>query len=103
MFVPGSQYNIASRPPQGMAVANTLAACRRHPHRDAEIFSYIVDGQLSHADSMGNQEALGRGSVQFMSAGTGIAFPPSMPPPCSRFTCNLGGRVHAILACICIG
>eukprot|EP00892_Ulva_mutabilis_P006323 jgi/Ulvmu1/4062/UM019_0040.1 len=44
----------------------------RHPHRDAEIFSYIVDGKLSHADSMGNSEALGRGSVQFMSAGTGV-------------------------------
>lgn len=26
-----------------------------HPHRDAEIFSYIVDGQLSHEDSMGNR------------------------------------------------
>lgn len=106
MFVPGSQLvvlNTTLRHDPHKAWPNTLAACRRHPHRDAEIFSYIVDGQLSHADSMGNQEALGRGSVQFMSAGTGIAFPPSMPPPCSRFTCNLGGRVHAILACICIG
>ena len=26
-----------------------------HPHRDAEIFSYVVNGQLSHQDSMGNK------------------------------------------------
>jgi redox-sensitive bicupin YhaK (pirin superfamily) len=37
-----------------------------------EIFSYIVDGELSHRDSMGNQEALPRGCVQYMSAGTGV-------------------------------
>ena len=37
-----------------------------------EIVSYIVDGELSHQDSKGNCETLGRGSVQFMSAGTGI-------------------------------
>lgn len=43
-----------------------------HPHRDAEIFSYVLDGQLSHQDSMGHKEALGRGSVQYMSAGTGV-------------------------------
>ncbi|KAL3162869.1 hypothetical protein ABBQ32_009320 [Trebouxia sp. C0010 RCD-2024] len=44
-----------------------------HPHRDAEIFSYIVDGHLSHKDSMGNCEALPRGCVQYLSAGTGIS------------------------------
>ncbi|KAL0050358.1 hypothetical protein WJX82_009631 [Trebouxia sp. C0006] len=44
-----------------------------HPHRDAEIFSYIIDGHLSHKDSMGNSEALPRGCVQYLSAGTGIA------------------------------
>jgi len=49
------------------------SSCRRHPHRDAEIFSYIVDGELSHADTLGNKEALGRGCVQYLSAGTGIA------------------------------
>jgi len=37
-----------------------------------EIFSYIVDGELSHEDSMGNKESLGRGAVQYLSAGTGI-------------------------------
>lgn len=43
-----------------------------HPHRDMEIITYIVDGQLTHADSMSNQRTLGRGEVQYMSAGTGI-------------------------------
>jgi redox-sensitive bicupin YhaK (pirin superfamily) len=37
-----------------------------------EIVSYIVDGELSHQDSNGNSETLGRGSIQYMSAGTGI-------------------------------
>ena len=43
-----------------------------HPHRDVEIVTYIVDGVLTHADSTGTRESLGRGSVQFMTAGTGI-------------------------------
>ena len=37
-----------------------------------EIVSYVVDGELTHQDSKGNQETLGRNSVQYMSAGTGI-------------------------------
>jgi len=44
-----------------------------HPHREFEIFSYIVDGALEHKDSMGNTEILKRGDVQLTSAGTGIA------------------------------
>lgn len=43
-----------------------------HPHRDMEIISYVVDGQLDHGDSMGNKNSLTRGHVQFMSAGTGL-------------------------------
>lgn len=43
-----------------------------HPHRDMEIVSYVVDGELTHKDSMGNQGTLGRGHVQYMSAGTGV-------------------------------
>lgn len=43
-----------------------------HPHRDMEIFTYIVDGKLTHKDSMGNERTLQRGEVQYMSAGTGI-------------------------------
>lgn len=43
-----------------------------HPHRDMEIVTYVIDGQLTHADSMGNERTLSRGDVQFMTAGTGI-------------------------------
>ena len=44
-----------------------------HSHRDFEIFSYILAGQLEHKDSMQNSETLSRGHVQFTSAGTGIS------------------------------
>lgn len=43
-----------------------------HSHQEYEIFSYIVDGELEHKDSMGNIETIHRGEVQFTSAGTGI-------------------------------
>jgi redox-sensitive bicupin YhaK (pirin superfamily) len=43
-----------------------------HPHSDFEILSYVVDGALTHADSMGNEHTLTRGEVQYMSAGTGV-------------------------------
>ncbi|PVG04557.1 RmlC-like cupin [Serendipita vermifera] len=43
-----------------------------HAHREFEIFSYIVQGELQHRDSMGNVEVMKRGDVQLTSAGTGI-------------------------------
>ena len=43
-----------------------------HPHKNMEILSYVVEGTLTHADSMGNERALTRGEVQYMSAGTGV-------------------------------
>lgn len=43
-----------------------------HPHGDMEIITYIVEGELTHQDSMGTKETLGRGSIQFMTAGKGI-------------------------------
>jgi redox-sensitive bicupin YhaK (pirin superfamily) len=43
-----------------------------HPHENMEIVSYIVDGEITHKDSMGNQETLKEGEVQYLSAGDGI-------------------------------
>ena len=43
-----------------------------HPHRDMEIVTVMVEGELTHADSMGHSAVLRAGEVQRMSAGTGI-------------------------------
>lgn len=55
-----------------------------HPHRDMEIFSYLLEGQLAHEDSMGNKRVLNPGEIQLMRAGSGVRhseFNPSSNAP----------------------
>ncbi|NTW32937.1 MAG: pirin family protein [Bacteroidetes bacterium] len=43
-----------------------------HPHRGIETITYILEGSVEHADSMGNQGIISKGDVQWMTAGSGI-------------------------------
>src|SRR5215208_1529347 len=52
--------------------ADYLAGFPMHPHRGIETVTYMLDGSVAHADSLGNSGVIGAGDVQWMTAGSGI-------------------------------
>jgi redox-sensitive bicupin YhaK (pirin superfamily) len=58
-----------------------------HPHRGIETITYVLSGDVTHEDSLGNRGTLGAGDVQWMTAGSGIMHQ-EMPHA------NLQGQMH---------
>ena len=70
-----------------------------HPHRDMEIFSFVVAGAIQHKDSMGNGRTLYPGQIQLMSAGTGVThseFNPSATEPLHLLQIWIQPRVRGL-------
>lgn len=56
-----------------------IAGFPLHPHRGIETISYIYDGHMIHKDSLGNEDAITDGEVQWMTAGSGIMHEEKLP------------------------
>jgi len=50
-----------------------------HPHRGIETISYVYRGQMVHRDSLGNEDSISDGEVQWMTAGSGILHEEKLP------------------------
>lgn len=50
-----------------------------HPHRGIETISYVFRGKMTHRDSLGNEDTIGDGEVQWMTAGSGILHEEMLP------------------------
>ncbi len=51
-----------------------------HPHRGIETISYVYQGKMTHKDSLGNEDTIADGEVQWMTAGSGILHEEKLPP-----------------------
>jgi quercetin 2,3-dioxygenase len=67
--------------------ADYVAGFPWHPHRGIETITYVLAGNVAHADSLGNRGSLGAGDIQWMTAGRGILHQ-EMPQG------DAGGRMH---------
>lgn len=59
-----------------------------HPHKDMEIISYVLEGEIKHKDTLGNNSTITSGQIQIMSAGSGILH--------SEFNPNLDRKTHML-------
>ncbi|MDY9921875.1 MAG: pirin family protein [Synergistota bacterium] len=50
-----------------------------HPHRGIETITYVYRGQITHRDSLGNEDTIAEGEVQWMTAGSGILHEEKLP------------------------
>jgi len=50
-----------------------------HPHRGIETITYVYRGQITHRDSLGNEETIAEGEVQWMTSGSGILHEEKLP------------------------
>lgn len=56
-----------------------IAGFPMHPHRGIETISYVYRGYMTHKDSLGNEDTIGDGEVQWMTAGSGIMHEEKLP------------------------
>ena len=63
-----------------------------HPHRGFETVTVVLDGEVDHEDTAGNGGRIGRGDVQWMTAGSGLLHKELHSPEFTR----RGGRFHAL-------
>ena len=63
-----------------------------HPHRGFETVTYLLDGELQHRDSLGNEGVLGPGDTQWMTAGRGC---------CTRRDRRRGSWPRAVASTVC--
>jgi redox-sensitive bicupin YhaK (pirin superfamily) len=59
--------------------ADYTAGFPMHPHRGIETISYLYRGQMTHRDSLGNEDTIGDGEIQWMTAGSGILHEERLP------------------------
>ncbi len=57
-----------------------VAGFPMHPHRGIETISYVYKGKMTHRDSLGNEDTISDGEVQWMTAGSGILHEEKLPP-----------------------
>jgi redox-sensitive bicupin YhaK (pirin superfamily) len=62
------------------ATPDHAAGFPHHPHRGIQTVTYVLEGEVTHRDSLGNRGTIGQGDVQWMSAGRGIIHE-EMPAP----------------------